>query len=50
MSGNTKEDNASEMSFLDHLEILRWHLIRSALAIVLLAVVAFIFHDFIFNK
>lgn len=50
MSENTKEDNTSEMSFLDHLEILRWHLIRSALAIVLLAVVAFIFHDFIFNK
>ncbi len=39
-----------EMSFLDHLEELRWHLIRSVIAIVLVGVVAFIFKDFIFDK
>lgn len=37
------------MSFLDHLEELRWHLIRSTLAVMILAVVAFIFKGFIFD-
>ena len=37
------------MSFLDHLEELRWHLIRSCLAIVILASAAFIAKDFIFD-
>lgn len=39
----------AEMSFLEHLEELRWHIIRSALAIMVFAVVAFIMKDFIFN-
>ncbi|MDB3985071.1 twin-arginine translocase subunit TatC, partial [Flavobacteriaceae bacterium] len=38
-----------EMSFLDHLEELRWHLIRSVLAIVIIATIAFLFKDFIFD-
>lgn len=38
-----------EMSFLDHLEELRWHLIRSVFAIVIIASIAFIAKDFIFN-
>lgn len=38
-----------EMSFLDHLEELRWHLIRSTFAIVIVATLAFIFKDFIFD-
>ncbi|WP_443634887.1 twin-arginine translocase subunit TatC [Candidatus Marifrigoribacter sp. Uisw_064] len=37
------------MSFLDHLEELRWHLIRSTLAIVILASAAFLAKDFIFD-
>lgn len=37
------------MSFLDHLEELRWHLIRSVLAVVILATVAFVFSRFIFD-
>ncbi|MBW6533898.1 MAG: twin-arginine translocase subunit TatC [Mariniphaga sp.] len=40
----------AEMSFLEHLEELRWHIIRSALAIIVLAIVAFILKDFIFSK
>ncbi len=32
----------TEMSFLDHLEELRWHLVRSAAAIVILAILVFI--------
>jgi sec-independent protein translocase protein TatC len=38
-----------EMSFLDHLEDLRWHLIRATLAIVIVATVAFLAKDFIFD-
>ena len=43
------DKNTNEMSFLDHLEELRWHLIRSCLAIVILASAAFIAKDFIFD-
>ncbi|ATA76755.1 twin-arginine translocase subunit TatC [Capnocytophaga canimorsus] len=39
-----------EMSFLDHLEELRWHLIRATLAVLIVAVVAFFFKDFIFDE
>ena len=39
----------AEMSFLEHLEELRWHIIRSSLAVMVFAVVAFIMKDFIFN-
>ena len=38
-----------EMSFLDHLEDLRWHLIRSFLSVIILASIAFLAKDFIFN-
>ncbi len=41
--------NPNEMSFLDHLEVLRWHLIRSTVAIVLIGLVAFLMKDFIFD-
>lgn len=41
--------NKEEMSFLDHLEILRWHLIRSGIAILLFSVLAFIFKEIIFD-
>jgi sec-independent protein translocase protein TatC len=43
------KDAVKEMSFLDHLEELRWHLIRSTTAVVILAVIAFIAKDFIFD-
>jgi sec-independent protein translocase protein TatC len=42
--------NQNEMSFLDHLEILRWTLIRSALAIFGFGMVAFALKRFIFDK
>jgi len=42
--------NANELSFLEHLEELRWHLVRSALAIVVIAIAAFIFKEIIFDK
>jgi sec-independent protein translocase protein TatC len=42
--------NIKEMSFLDHLEELRWLLVRSTIAILVCAVVAFFFSDFIFSE
>jgi len=39
----------AEMSFFQHLEALRWHLIRSAAAILLVTIFAFIYYDDIFN-
>ena len=38
-----------EMSFIDHLEALRWHIIRSALAIVVFTTAAFLAKDFLFH-
>lgn len=38
-----------EMSFLDHLEDLRWHLIRATLSVLITASVAFIFSRTIFK-
>ncbi|WP_452224274.1 twin-arginine translocase subunit TatC [Lacinutrix chionoecetis] len=42
--------DVNNMSFLDHLEDLRWHLIRIFIAIVLCGTVAFIFGNFIFDN
>ncbi|TBV25528.1 twin-arginine translocase subunit TatC [Meridianimaribacter sp. CL38] len=41
--------NINEMSFLDHLEDLRWHIIRAIVAILIAGVVAFVFKGFIFE-
>ncbi len=38
------------MSFLEHLEVMRWHLLRSMLAIIILALVAFVFKEIVFDK
>lgn len=42
-------EEEKEMSFLEHLEALRWHLVRSAVAVLIGTVAAFAFTDFIFN-
>ena len=39
----------NEMSFLDHLEELRWNIIRSAVAILIAAFICFLMKDFIFD-
>ncbi|TBW25677.1 twin-arginine translocase subunit TatC [Gramella sp. KN1008] len=44
-----QEDPANEMSFLDHLEELRWHLIRATLAVLIAGGIAFILKSFIFD-
>jgi len=48
MTDTTK--NEKGMSFLEHLEELRWHLVRAFSAIVLIAITAFATSSFIFNK
>lgn len=52
MAGKSKAKNSNpdgEMTFLQHLEELRWHIIRSLVAIVIGAIVAFMFKDIIFD-
>ena len=43
-------EGEGEMTFLQHLEELRWHIIRSVIAVVVGAIVAFMLKDFIFDK
>lgn len=44
------ERQEKNMSFLDHLEELRWHIVRSLIAVSVFAIVAFIFGHFIFDN
>ena len=44
-----KEEEEEGMSFLDHLEQLRWHLLRSAAAILIFSVAAFLAKGFVFG-
>ena len=43
------EEKKAEMSFLEHLEVLRWHLVRSIIAILVFAIIAFIFKKIVFD-
>jgi sec-independent protein translocase protein TatC len=49
MGRKGKNKNNEEMSFLEHLEELRWHIVRSVLAVLLIAIVAFIFNEIVFD-
>ena len=42
-------DQPDEMSFLQHLEELRWHLIRAISAIIIVAILAFLNKTFVFD-
>lgn len=43
-------ENKDSLSFLQHLDELRWHLVRSAIAILIFAILAFINKDIVFSK
>jgi sec-independent protein translocase protein TatC len=43
------QEEEEGMSFLDHLEALRWHLLRSVSAVLIFSVAAFIAKDFVFG-
>jgi sec-independent protein translocase protein TatC len=47
MAENNSQEK--EMGFWDHLEVLRYTIMRSAIAVVVLAIVAFFFKDFIYD-
>ncbi|MCK5637564.1 MAG: twin-arginine translocase subunit TatC [Flavobacteriaceae bacterium] len=44
----SKQQN--DMSFLNHLEVLRWTLVRSSLAVFAFGIIAFLMKNFIFNS
>jgi sec-independent protein translocase protein TatC len=48
--GLTTGDNPEgEMSFLQHLEALRWHVVRAAAVVMALALILFFFKEFLFD-
>ncbi len=49
MSTSQEAAPQGEMSFLDHLEELRWHVIRSIIAIIAIGIVMFVSKRFVFD-
>lgn len=49
-ASKTKGGDVAEMSFVDHLESLRWHLVRSVLVWLVAFVVVFINIDWVFDE
>jgi sec-independent protein translocase protein TatC len=45
-----KRIQVREMNFIDHLEELRWHIIRSLFAVLVMAIVIFIFRNWVFDN
>ena len=48
-SKNNNKETEKVMTFWDHLDELRWHIMRSLIAIVILAIVAFVNREIIFD-
>ncbi len=49
-STSSSASSSKEMGILDHLEELRWHVIRAVLAILVFTAVAFVAKDIVFGK
>jgi sec-independent protein translocase protein TatC len=45
-----RRSNENEMTFIDHLEELRWHIVRSVIAILAAAILIFINIDWVFDN
>ncbi len=45
-----RSESGAEMSFIDHLEALRWHIMRALMAILIGAIVVFVKMDFFFGE
>ena len=43
------QSEEKNMSFLDHIEELRWHIVRSVIAVLIGAIGCFVFGNFIFD-
>src|ERR1044071_707593 len=50
MALDQQHEEEKEMSFLDHLEELRWHIVRAVAAVMVGFVVAFVFAKWIFDN
>lgn len=50
MFGKGADNPEAEMGFFDHVEALRWHLLRSVIAIVICASLVGIYYDVVFDK
>jgi len=50
MALDQQHSEEKEMSFLDHLEELRWHIVRSVAAIMIFMILAFFFAPWIFDN
>ncbi|MDP3556409.1 MAG: twin-arginine translocase subunit TatC [Bacteroidota bacterium] len=48
-SDKTTKTEGTQMSFLQHLEEFRWHLVRSAAVVAIFAITAFCLNDFLFD-
>ena len=48
--GRGGNSSKAEMSFIDHLEELRGHIVRSVLAILIIAITIFIYRDWVFDN
>ncbi len=44
------DQSPTDMSFIDHLETLRWHILRAGLAVLVFMIAAFVSMDFIFHE
>ncbi len=49
MAENNQDEVSLQMSFMQHLDALRWHLVRSAIAIVVIGVALFCYNNFLFD-
>ncbi len=45
-----KTAKEKDMPFFDHLEELRWHLVRASLALITFAIIVFIFKEYVFTN
>jgi sec-independent protein translocase protein TatC len=50
MAKETPVKNPNEMSFFEHIEELRWHLFRAAIAVLLVTIVVFLLKNFVFQQ
>ena len=48
-ASEAQQKHPDEMTFLEHLEALRWHILRSLAAIVIVAIGVFLAKDFVFD-
>jgi sec-independent protein translocase protein TatC len=50
ISGKENNEEESEMTFFDHIEELRWHIMRSIIAWLAAAIAIFIYIDWVYDN